>query len=1158
MVNPDHRSHLDAALRSFQRKDLLRRVLEVGLGLALIGWLAVVVLGVLERGLEPTLALRGALGGGFCVLVLASLGLGLARILRGPGDLETAWAIERGLGGRLHACLATAIEYRQRPEAPGIDPSLVTTCAEVAANALADCDAGGSISFGKAQRRAAWLLGLFLVLGGLVGWNPWAHYHLLTRFVAPGLGIEIPVPVRFLVRPGEARVLAGTRFRPHCEVEGEAPGRLVAVCRFGEGLEERLDPVSREGSQRAFDFGTVDRSFDYYFELGAYRSPAFRVTVVDPPRPSEVRLAFRFPPHTHLPDRVQATGDLDVVAPRGTRVELRVATNRPLARASVQVLPRGEAEPRVLAGEVREDQMGFTAAYPVESSGSWWIELEDVEGFEDPAPRHHRLVAEEDSLPRVFVLEPGKDLEQPGGNGPRVDLQLHATDGFGVRELSVDWSLRTRRSFRDREQTGRIPVALSGEPSEVTTRVVLDLSRFSLAPGDRIQYRARVRDSRPGDPGDGEAFSHRYRIVVPFPRDEHAQLSEEEAEHSASMEALLEEQKSWEKRLDRTLRDASADGEISWKERRELEELLQEEGELRRKVQDLVARMEQSLEEAQASGILEPEIEEKMQQVQDVLRKLADVDMHERMDELKKLLEQVQVDQGEIKELRKQYDEDAHSKSLERMLEALQKLKTQQEIEKVRAQAEALVEDQEKLQEETRERTEEGEQLESLAEEQGKLQERAEELAEELEKLQEELGEESESARKGLEDAQDAIQKGDSAEKQMAEAQQQLQQNQGQKAEQSQSRASRRLRQAESALQQASKGLQSDRRAVNLEAVVRMVRLGLEVSRGQEDVVAQAWESDRDPRKLCRVLASDQDGLFRGIHRFEGRFEDSLEDELELKERFLTAVSDLVDNFREAKVAFEQVKPFTGRQLARSALVKLNQVLAELLDIQEEIQDSMASASQQQMMETLRRMIKQQEMLNKKTERLQQEPGDAEHKRRMAREMSQDQGQLREELEKMRAEAREKRELEGMGKKLGELGKEMGEVEEALREMALTEQLRTQQRRIVTRMLDMAASLQKQGESQKREARAPSPFLPPPSPAEPPDLAETRRRFFENQEREGSPLEDQEAVERYLDLLSSEDAGTAPAPDGVAPPAGTLDLEEALGEGLLEELDREP
>ena len=82
---------------------------------------------------------------------------------------------------------------------------------------------------------------------------------------------------------------------------------------------------------------------------------------------------------------------------------------------------------------------------------------------------------------------------------------------------------------------------------------------------------------------------------------------------------------------------------------------------------------------------------------------------------------------------------------------------------------------------------------------------------------------------------------------------------------------------------------------------------------------------------------------------------------------------------------------------------------------------------------------------------------------------------------------------------------------------------------------DMAQSLQKQGESKQREAQRAGRFEPPPPPPSPPDLAETRRRFFENKEREGSPDEDRDAVGRYLDLLSTpgdEDLGGG---DALAP-----------------------
>lgn len=1137
MLNDTERTPLVRALRAYRRRDLGRRCLEAVTGLALLGWLLVVLLALLERLFEPSLALRGAMGGGLCATLVASLGAGLLHVLRGPGDVETAWAIERGQAGRLGARLATAVELGGRPT-PGVDPQLVALCARQAAGILEQSSLGEGISYQLPRRRAGLLVVLVAGFGLLVGYHPLTHYHLLSRFLAPALGIELPVPVRFTVEPGEARLLAGTRFAPRCRVTGEARGELVAVRRLStERAQERVTEPDSDGVARA-DFGPVHESFDYHFALGAYRSRSFRVEVVSPPKPQDVVLTFEFPAHTRLPPRTQRGGDRDVVAPKGSRVHLRAGCNRPLLRAALRIVPRGGGEPHEVPATLGQDPTTFEAVLPVEESGTWQIVLEDVEHFADPAPGIHRLVAEEDAVPKVYVLEPGKDLDVGPGPGPALAVRVHATDGFGLRELSLEWTLHTRRAFKDQESRGRIPVELSGGPTDLTTAISLDLTGLALAAGDEVSYRARARDSRPGEPEDGAAYSHRYRIQVPFARDEHAQLSEQEEAQAAGLEALAEEQRDWEKRLDRTLRDVSADGEISWKERRELESLMQENKELRRKVQDLAAQMRESFEEAKQAGILDPEIEKKMAEVQKLLHKLADEDMHERMKELQELLSQVKVDPGKMKELRKRYEKEAHSKSLDRMLEALKKLKTQREIEKAKAETEALRQDQEKLQEETARRAEKGEDTSPLAEEQAALEKRAEELVKELEQLAGSMGEESEDARKDVEDARDAIQKGDSALEQMQKAEQQLSQGRPQDAETSQSKAARRLRQAESALQQASAGLQSQRRSVNLEQVVAMVRLGLAVSHRQEGVVQDSFDDQKDPRQQCRRLASDQDTLYRGVSRFEGKFEDSLEDELELKEQLLTAVSDLVDDFREAKVAFEQVRPFTARQLARTSMVKLNQILAQLLDIQEEMQDSMAQAAMQQMMETLERMSRQQEMLNQRTERLQRDEGEAQRQREMAQQMAEDQGQLSEELERLRQEAEAHKETEGMAGKLGQMGKDMKEVEEALRQMEITEELRRKQRTLMTRMLELATSLQKQGESKEREARAALPFRSPAPPPAPPDLAEARRRFFENQEREGSPLEDREAVDAYLDLLSEEGAAPDMELEGAGPRPG--------------------
>ncbi len=1115
---------LGRAVSAFQRRDLLRRSLEGALLLVgtLAGMLAAFALA--ERGLDPGEALRRSIGGLGAASIGTALLLALLHLARGPDRRQAAWAIEQASGGALAARLATSVELAETGLPEGVDPHLVEACSSQAETVLAGLDPTTGVAFEGVRRLAVQGLLLALLAGGTGGFEPRLHLHRSLRFLGPALGLSLPLPVDFRVTPGNLRVLAGTGVEVGVEVLGEVPGELVVVRMMAGRIVERL-PVGQPGARGGkVDLGAAHESYGYRFELGPYRSGESRVEVVEAPRARDVELRYRYPAYTRLPDRIQKGGDLDVVAPIGTRVEVVGRSPGPVARAWLTVRGRDPSGARELDARLEQGGAAFSVVLPVDGAGTWTLELEDREGFRDPAPPVHRLVAEGDPAPRVFVLEPGRDLDIPAGPGPRLPVRIHATDGYGIRSLALEAIVETRRGFSEDKARRRVEVPVPALATQVTTESFLDLTDLALEPGDQVSYHAVASDARPGAGEEGIGRSHAHRLRVPHARDGHAKFEKKEAETAQTLSELQDAQKEWERRLDRTLRDVSADGEITWKERRELESLVQEEKELRKRTRELAAEMREAMEEARKSGVLDPEVAEKMAQVQELMRQVADQKMHELLDELRDLMSQVKVDPGKVKELRRKHDREAQSKRLERMVEALKKLKALQDIERVRSETENLAKDQEKLEAETGRREESGEATAPLAEEQAKLEERTGKLLEELDKVKASLGSESASAEKGLEDAKAALEQGeDSAKESMKRAREKLGAQESREARRQQSKAARRMRQAQDSLKQASSTLKADRKSIDLEKVVAMVRLGLRISEGEERLVEESHRDDLDLKSVCRRLATDQDVLYRGGARFEGRFDDSLEDSLELKETFMTAVGDVVENLRDAKTGFEQLRPFSARQLAKTGLEKLNQILAKLLDVQEEMQDEMSAASMDQMMDQLQQMIERQKRLNDQVARLPRpEPGKepGEEQKGDMQEMSEEQAELRRQLEAMKEAAGKK--ADGMLGDLGQVSKDMQQVEEALRAMEATEEVRQQQRRIVTRMLDMAQSIQKQGESKERESKESGTYRTLEPPPAPPDLAEVRRRFFENRERDGVPMEDEEAVEGYLDSLAAE------------------------------------
>jgi hypothetical protein len=145
-----------------------------------------------------------------------------------------------------------------------------------------------------------------------------------------------PGSVRVEVLPGNVRVPAGSSLR------------IRASLRGSKGVLTQFTPeltVSTNGEHRtvamalmddAFEFtiGSVDRTFSYVVRAGSAQSSRYTVTALTAPRVERIDLHYVYPSFAGLAPRDEQDGG-DIYAPAGTRVHLRIQTDKPVARGEL-------------------------------------------------------------------------------------------------------------------------------------------------------------------------------------------------------------------------------------------------------------------------------------------------------------------------------------------------------------------------------------------------------------------------------------------------------------------------------------------------------------------------------------------------------------------------------------------------------------------------------------------------------------------------------------------------------------------------------------------------------------------------------------------------------------------------------------------------------
>jgi hypothetical protein len=236
--------------------------------------------------------------------------------------------------------------------------------------------------------------------------------------------------------------------------------------------------MTRSGDGYEFSFESVDRNFVYRVAAGAARTKDYTVTALVPPRVRRIDLTYQYPSFSGLPVRSEEDGG-DIYAPAGTRVRLRIYTDKDVADGSLALGESGAAlrtaEPRVLEGELllaRDD--------------AYRVSLADTDGLRSTGDTEYFIRLMNDRPPDVRILRPSGDqsitpLEE-------VAIEARADDDYGISKFELVYSVAggTEHTVPFERVTGT-------DVQKIGSRL-LPAEDLGVKPGDVITYYARARD----------------------------------------------------------------------------------------------------------------------------------------------------------------------------------------------------------------------------------------------------------------------------------------------------------------------------------------------------------------------------------------------------------------------------------------------------------------------------------------------------------------------------------------------------------------------------------------------------------------------------------------------------------------------------------------
>ncbi len=248
-----------------------------------------------------------------------------------------------------------------------------------------------------------------------------------------------PNSIRVVVEPGNTRVAAGRPLEIRASLKGRganlrgaAPSLLVSA----DG-QQRAVAMTLDRDAYQFKFESVDRSFRYKVVAGAVSSSDYSVTALFPPKVERIDVSYEYPAFSGLAPRIDEDAG-DIYGPAGSRVRIRVHTDKPVADGALGLSGR--------------------AVLPLRVSGERTVDAESDAVKRRFLPRHAVGSRRPAECWRHRVLHPDHGRSSARSADPaavgrptvtpleEVSIEARADDDYGLSRFELVYSVAGGRS----------------------------------------------------------------------------------------------------------------------------------------------------------------------------------------------------------------------------------------------------------------------------------------------------------------------------------------------------------------------------------------------------------------------------------------------------------------------------------------------------------------------------------------------------------------------------------------------------------------------------------------------------------------------------------------------------------------------------------------
>ena len=940
-------------------------------------------------------------------------------------------------------------------------------------------------------------------------------------FVENTLGIAYEVkPGNIEIAKGEAvDILAKIMFNDPNYKTDEITLNVKQVTNEGIEISSNSQKISSSGTNEfKTQLSGINANTIYWFEYKGIKSTAYNITITNRPVIKIAKITVYPPAYTKLPSRTIDGTEISTIA--GSKIYVELEASDDLSKSFLQF---SGGSPISLEVNGKTAVGSFTAS----SNGSFKMniikEYNDKE-LENVNPKDYQLRVYPDEYPKISILEP--DNSETSVQGLKeILVRSRITDDFGFSKMRIGYKVVSSKfGPTDKEyRFSEMPIK-NLDATGLEVPYLWNISGLNLATEDEVEYFVEVYDND-GVSGPKMSRSEIRKLVYP------------------SLEALLNKTEKTKDELEKELQSAYQDALELKKELDEIKDKLDKNPEelglndplknqeLQQKLQNMQnnlsntqQKLDDLMKELQQNSQISKETLDKYMELQKLFQK---IDSQELRDALKKLQEAMKnFNKDELKEAMKnfKFDEENFKKSLEKTMELLNKILTEQKFGELTQKLDDITRKQDDVKNETKNTPQnDNNKLNELSKSQEQVKKDYEEFQKQMKELQENMkkfGNQqiSKEMQKMLEEMMKK-----QLEQKMQNSAQDLQNSNKNNSQQKQDEISKDLNQMNQQMQDMlAQMLEQENQKLMAKMQEFLDRLQ-EMSKKQGELKEQSEELNKssDSKEFKENQQQQQ--------QLQNQLSNLIEEMMSMAQQMgmnPQMSKNLGDAYNEMQKAVDQLGKKEGKNANKSqgnAKEHLDNAIGKMQQMCQtgkSGKNGKPSMSLNQLLQQLQQLIQRQQSLNQQMPGFQPNGNQGQLNQEQMAQMQKlalEQQQLKENLNQLNDEFKKQQEIDGK-KLLGnldEVQKDMMEVIKDLQENNVTAETKKRQEKILSRMLDFQLSAREKDFEQRRESRPGKNF----DRSSPPEIVISKPNIINGINQDALELQKENYSEDYETLI---------------------------------------